>query len=201
MNLEEAVEKLVRTSEATAEAARAAEAAARDAQTAANGAKAAANATTSAIQGLSFSVKVLRRHVDTLWSHVIGGKPSMPPEGVDPATVPIEVWDETPLLKATSEATSEIDELRGQVLAVHAELREQSKAMGLGKRGWSFFFSKAGQREIVRTVGAIAALVAAIGAIAASCHVPAPAPAAPPVATAPIVYVLPAAAINDAGTR
>lgn len=193
MNLDEAVEKLVRTSEATAEAARAAEAAARDAQTAANGAKAAANATTSAVQGLTYSVKVLRRHVDTLWSRVIGGKPSMPPEGVDPATQPLEVWSETPLVTATTEATSEIDELRGQVLAVHAELREQSKAMGLGKKGLAFVFSKQGQREIVRTVGAVGALVSAIGAIGAWRHATAEdkQAAAPPAPA--IVYMMPPA--------
>ncbi len=100
------------------------------------------------------------------------------------------MWSDPPLVRAVGDATErssstalELESFRGEVIGelgeLRTELRAQSKDMGLGRKGWDFLLSKAGQRELFRTVGAVAALVAAIGAIAASCHGQAPAPQVP----------------------
>lgn len=197
----EAADRSTQAAHESTEAARAAESAARDAATAANGATAAANATTTEIHKLSRGQAILRRHVDSLWARVFGGAPASPPDGVDPAQVPAEAWSDPPLALQTSSNSLELASLEGRMITGFAamqkeirenitnELRAQSQAMGIDKRGWNFLLSKAGQHSILRTVAAVGAVIAAIGGIVGACRAPDPARAP---TTAPTMFIVPA---------
>lgn len=181
--------------------------------------KLASNTTIKAIHSLERGQKILRRQVHTLWGRVIGGVPSEPPPGVDPDLTPPEKWSEPPIITMVDDArdtsqsnTAEIDQLRGEMIrgfaAMQTEMRaqqevlsDQSDAMGIGKKGADFVFSKAGQRAILRTVTAVGALLAAFATMASACRSPAPPPSAPVAQqAAPTVIFLPAPTTSaDAG--
>jgi multidrug efflux pump subunit AcrA (membrane-fusion protein) len=221
MDLDEAVQRIVASSDAARDAAQAAETAAREATTAsreattaANGATAAANATTSAIGKLQHGQALLRIHVDSLWERTFGEKPPMPGAGIDPTTEAMTRWSSPPLVTLASDASDqasstslELAALEGRMISGFAgiqqeirgtivkELTAQSKAMGLGAKGWDYVLSKEGLRQVIRVTGALAAIVAAIGAIAAGCRAPTPpAPTAPPT-----MIIMPALPAHDGG--
>ncbi len=66
------------------------------------------------------------------------------------------------MAKRGSSAAFDVEELRGELLAVRTELAKQSSAMGLGKRWIDFLFSAAGLRAVVRLATLVGAAYAAL---------------------------------------
>ena len=161
--------------------------AAKEAKQAANGAQAAANASTTAVHGFSSTVGALTWQMRELWLRLFHELPpapppewTAPPPGAPPAPYVVPA---TPALAKVAEAANarssvaqnDVAELTGMLIRLNAEVEKQSKAMGIGSRGWAWLLSSAGQKQIRSTVAAIAATVAAVAAIASSCRAPAPA--------------------------
>jgi hypothetical protein len=198
MDLAEATAKILEAANASEAAAKEATNAAREATTAAHGAQAAANATAGAIHALQRHHALLRRDVTELWRRTLGEEPPAPPPGwapplsADVAEIigPLTAFSQPPLATkvkdaraSASDVGNELAEFQGAVVAefsaVRAELAAQSDVMGVGKRGWDFLLSRAGQKSIWRNLTLVAAIVGAVGAMVAACRAPAPAPPLP----------------------
>jgi hypothetical protein len=68
------------------------------------------------------------------------------------------------MAKAGSVASGDVAELKGQLIAVRAELAKQSKSMGIGRRGLDWLFSATGGKTIVRLLTLAGAAYAALHA-------------------------------------
>lgn len=62
-------------------------------------------------------------------------------------------------------ASGDVAELKGELLAVRAELARQSKSMGIGKRGLDWIFSPSGAKAIVQLATLAGAAYAAFHAV------------------------------------
>ncbi len=124
----------------------------------------ATNAILEAIAGVSQDVRDLGSriddHDDELRSlrRAIHGSKRPPDMGVSPS---IPIFE---MAKRGSGAAFDVEELRGELLAVRSELARQSSAMGLGKRGLDWLISAAGAKTIVRLATLAGAAYAALHA-------------------------------------
>lgn len=149
------------------------------------------------LRKLNHAVVCVRRDVHTLWKHVKGSPPP-PPDDADGTSAYAETIGESPLVDRVDVATTtaaaahdrasatsdEVAAFEGRLLAFEAqqktladqvkaavcELREQSKAMGVGQSGLAFLASREGQKSIKSTVIAFVALVGAIASLVGACH-------------------------------
>jgi hypothetical protein len=127
----------------------------------------ATNAILDAIAGVAGDVRALGDriddHDDELRSlrRALHGSKSPPNSGI-----PIAVMAER-----GSAASFDVEELRGELLAVRTELAKQSSAMGLGKRGAAWLASAEGRRSVVGLLTLAGAAYAALhAALHASLH-------------------------------
>jgi len=123
----------------------------------------AANAILEAIAGVSRDVRDLGARIDdhddelrSLRRAIHGSK--RPPDGGG-GTTPI-----ADMARRGSQALFDVEELRGELLAVRSELKKQSSAMGIGKRGLDWLFSATGAKTIVRLATLAGAAYAALHA-------------------------------------
>ena len=121
----------------------------------------ATNAILQAIAGVAEDVRGLASRIDShddelrsLRRAIHGSK--SPPNGGPPIAI---------MARQGSQASFDVEELRGELLAVRTELARQSSAMGLGKRGLSWLFSAEGGRSVVRLLTLAGAAYAALHTI------------------------------------
>jgi len=115
----------------------------------------ATNAILLAIAGVSQDVRDLGSRIDdhddelrSLRRAIHGSIKAPPPVRVDGASAPpIPIIE---MARRGSGAAFDVEELRGELLAVRSELKKQSNTMGIGKRGFDWLFSAAGGKTIVR---------------------------------------------------
>ena len=68
------------------------------------------------------------------------------------------------MAKRGSEASFELEEIRGQIMAVKAELISQSSVMGIGKKGLDWIKSNEGRNTMVRIATLLGVMYAAFKA-------------------------------------
>lgn len=90
---------------------------------------------------VSSAVEALELDVKTLRKDVYGTSTPPPPAGGAPIAV---------AARQGSAASLDVEELRGELLAVRAELARQSSAMGLGLRGLRWVTGPEGRATVIR---------------------------------------------------
>jgi len=122
----------------------------------------ARDAILSAIAGVSQDVRDLGSRIDdhddelrSLRRAIHGSKKPPDMNGTTPLAV---------MARQGSQASFDVEEIRGELLAVRSELAKQSNSMGIGKRGLDWLFSKSGATAVVRLATLMGAAYAALHA-------------------------------------
>jgi len=122
----------------------------------------AIDAILSAIAGVSQDVRGLGFRIDdhddelrSLRRAIHGSKKPPDMNGTTPLAV---------MARQGSQASFDVEEIRGELLAVRSELAKQSNSMGIGKRGLGWLFSRSGANTVVRLATLAGAAYAALHA-------------------------------------
>ena len=121
----------------------------------------ATNAILEAIAGVSRDVRDLGHRIDDHDDEIRSLRRAIHGSKAPPltSTTPLAV-----MARQGSQASFDVEELRGELLAVRTELGRQSSAMGIGKRGLDWLFSRNGANTIVRLATLAGAAYAALRA-------------------------------------